>query len=207
MVPPLSETAELRSDAPLAAWKTKGAFDRAAECRNAIRIGLENTGPSAVARQIHVAPARERDLLLKFVQLTRDGQPGRAQYVASLKREQPTAYEQILRFVIMKSNHDQYAAAQCVASDDARLTHGPGSRQTIDEVGALDATVIPFTPGRPIYDDATINNTARSRLVVDTGADRTIVAPHILRAAGLTPRRIGRIRGVTGQAVLVESVR
>jgi len=40
------------------------------------------------------------------------------------------------------------------------------------------------------------------RLLLDTGADSTMIAPRVPRALGLAPRRTASIRGVTGQATV-----
>ncbi len=64
-------------------------------------------------------------------------------------------------------------------------------------------TVIPFTPGQRIYVDARINDSAGARLILDTGADRTVIAPRALVAAGVSTRAsrgTGQMRGATGTA-------
>jgi predicted aspartyl protease len=65
------------------------------------------------------------------------------------------------------------------------------------------STVIPFTPGTRIYADARVNDTTSVRLILDTGADRTVIAPRALVAAGVSTRATGpggTIRGATGTA-------
>ena len=69
--------------------------------------------------------------------------------------------------------------------------------------GASGGTVIPFTPGQRIYVDARINGSGSARLILDTGADRTVIAPRALVAAGVStrsPRGTGQMRGATGTA-------
>ena len=69
--------------------------------------------------------------------------------------------------------------------------------------GVSGDTVIPFTPGQRIYVDARINGSGSARLILDTGADRTVIAPRALIAAGVstrTPRGTGQMRGATGTA-------
>ena len=64
-------------------------------------------------------------------------------------------------------------------------------------------TVIEFTPGKPIYVVARLNNAENTRLILDTGADRTVIAPRALQAAGVGSRAAaasGRIQGATGTA-------
>lgn len=63
-------------------------------------------------------------------------------------------------------------------------------------------TVIDFRPGQPIYVVARLNNVEIARLILDTGADRTVITPRSLRAAGVgnRPTASGRIHGATGTA-------
>jgi hypothetical protein len=73
-------------------------------------------------------------------------------------------------------------------------------------------TVIDFRPGQPIYVVARLNNIEIARLILDTGADRTVITPRSLRAAGVGNRPVasGRIHGATGtaevQAYQIESI-
>jgi Aspartyl protease/Domain of unknown function (DUF4124) len=67
--------------------------------------------------------------------------------------------------------------------------------------GTAGLTVIDFTPGKPILVTARINDTENTRLMLDTGADRTVIAPRALVAAGVSMRNAGapgRIQGATG---------
>jgi hypothetical protein len=60
---------------------------------------------------------------------------------------------------------------------------------------------IRFTPGQRILVDARINGSTSARLLLDTGADRTLIDPRTLIAAGASLTRgtvPGQIRGVTG---------
>jgi hypothetical protein len=64
-------------------------------------------------------------------------------------------------------------------------------------------TTISFTPGQRIVTDARINDSTPVRLLVDTGADRTVIAPRALVAAGVSLTRGTRseqVRGVSGSA-------
>jgi hypothetical protein len=73
-------------------------------------------------------------------------------------------------------------------------------------------TTIPFVAGRPIVVAAQINGAGPFRLVLDTGADRTMVAPAALARLGIsTPStHSAEVRGVTGatqaDVLLVESL-
>ena len=67
--------------------------------------------------------------------------------------------------------------------------------------GALIGLVIRYAPGQRIMVDVRINGAASARLVLDTGADRTIINPRALRSAGVLltkPVATGQIVGVTG---------
>jgi hypothetical protein len=73
-------------------------------------------------------------------------------------------------------------------------------------------TKIPFTPGLPVLVSAKINGAGPITLILDTGSDRTLVAPAALERLGIStengPR--GILKGVTGtshvDAVWVNSV-
>lgn len=61
-------------------------------------------------------------------------------------------------------------------------------------------TTIPFTPGSPIAVSAKINGEGPITLILDTGADRTVVAPLVLLRLGISTRNAprGELRGATG---------
>jgi len=62
-------------------------------------------------------------------------------------------------------------------------------------------TTIRYTPGERIMVDVRINDAASARLMLDTGADRTLISPRALAAAGISLTRsvgTGRLVGVTG---------
>jgi len=73
-------------------------------------------------------------------------------------------------------------------------------------------TKIPFTPGLPVLVSAKINGAGPIELILDTGSDRTLVAPAALQKLGIStengPR--GILKGVAGtsyaDAVWVNSV-
>ena len=73
-------------------------------------------------------------------------------------------------------------------------------------------TKIPFTPGSPVLVSVKINGAGSITLILDTGADRTLVAPSALSRLGISTENAlrGVIRGVTGasyaEAVWVNSV-
>jgi len=73
-------------------------------------------------------------------------------------------------------------------------------------------TKISFTPGSPVLVSARINGSGPITLILDTGADRTMVAPSALTRLGISFENAlrGVVRGVTGvsyaEAVWVNSV-
>ena len=88
-----------------------------------------------------------------------------------------------------------------VARRSARRLPGPVMEPAPAPVGV----VVPYTGG-PVIVDATLNGVAL-RLLLDTGADRTLISPEAMSRAGFDASRGTpvQIRGVTGeaQAVLV----
>jgi len=64
--------------------------------------------------------------------------------------------------------------------------------------------VVQFTPGQRIYVSARINDAGPVRLILDTGADRTIIAPAALGKLGIVvPHTVdASIRGVTGSSLV-----
>ena len=73
-------------------------------------------------------------------------------------------------------------------------------------------TKIPFTPGSPVLVSVKINGGGPITLILDTGADRTMVAPSALSRLGISFENAlrGVVRGVTGasyaEAMWVNSV-
>jgi Aspartyl protease/Domain of unknown function (DUF4124) len=87
------------------------------------------------------------------------------------------------------------APAPTVPASPAAAGRGTGTE------GTAGLTVIDFAPGKPILVTARINDTENTRLMLDTGADRTVIAPRALVAAGVSMRNAGtagRIQGATG---------
>jgi predicted aspartyl protease len=67
--------------------------------------------------------------------------------------------------------------------------------------------VVPFTAGQPIQAAVRLNGVTLT-LVLDTGADRTVISPGALARAGLDPERgrVVQIVGATGRATARELV-
>jgi hypothetical protein len=88
----------------------------------------------------------------------------------------------------------------------------PGSAPP-PSAGPAGATVIRYTPGQRIMVDVRINGAFTAQLLLDTGADRTMISPRTLQAAGVAitrPVATGSVVGVTGtdriSYVLVDSL-
>jgi predicted aspartyl protease len=84
------------------------------------------------------------------------------------------------------------------------LQNAPVSATSSATAGTLKpaaAAVIKYTPGQRIMVDVKINGGFSTRLLLDTGADRTMISPRALQAAGVSinrPVATGRITGATG---------
>jgi hypothetical protein len=86
------------------------------------------------------------------------------------------------------------------------------ARPTAPSAGAVAAPVarggalVRYTPGERIVVDVRLNGRSPARLLLDTGADRTLITPRALVAAGAEmtrPVARGEMRGVTGSDQVV----
>ncbi len=80
----------------------------------------------------------------------------------------------------------------------AASTPGAGEAEPARSSGR---TVLRYTPGQRIFVDVTINASVTAKLLLDTGADRTMISPRTLQAAGASlarPVGAGQVTGVTG---------
>ena len=65
------------------------------------------------------------------------------------------------------------------------------------------AIIVPLAAGK--YIDARVNGRVQVRLLLDTGADSTVIASRVLGAAGASgPKGTAKMRGATGQEVVVD---
>jgi predicted aspartyl protease len=83
------------------------------------------------------------------------------------------------------------------------LRNAPTPTPTSAPTAARSAgtTVIKYTPGQRVMVDVKINGGFSAQLLLDTGADRTMISPRTLQAAGVAisrPVATGTITGVTG---------
>lgn len=86
------------------------------------------------------------------------------------------------------------------APTDASASTAPTAPGATAAPGGV--TRIPFTPGRPIMVSARINNGGTAELMLDTGAQVTVINPRVLAALGVGMRDSQRstLLGVTGSA-------
>jgi hypothetical protein len=92
---------------------------------------------------------------------------------------------------------EQYRAMAQMLS----LTAAPDLRAEPDpEPSQKRLTRIPFTPGSPVLAQARINGAGPITLILDTGADRTMVLPSVLQKLGITAQNASPavLKGVTG---------
>ena len=89
----------------------------------------------------------------------------------------------------------------------------PATASSVEGAKASGQTTIRFIPGQRIMVDARINGSADVRLMLDTGADRTLVSPRALQIAGVRlagPSTTAEVMGATGSAqmqfVVIESL-
>ena len=107
---------------------------------------------------------------------------------------------------VMMSTPSQPAAPGPTATEPPAASGAP--------VGTTPAggARIPFTPGQPIMVNARINGGGSTQLLLDTGAQGTVISPTALAALGISYRNAvrGSIKGVTGNAdvlaVRIESI-
>jgi len=89
-------------------------------------------------------------------------------------------------------------AAPVGLKNEPATSTGPSSG---GKAGPSGGTTINFTPGQRILVDVKINGSGGARLMLDTGADRTLISPRALLAAGVRiagPTTTGQIVGATG---------
>ena len=93
------------------------------------------------------------------------------------------------------------------------LPASASSKDTAATARPSGTTVIKYSPGHRIMVDVKINGGFTANLLLDTGADRTMISPRVLTAAGIPitkPVATGQITGVTGtdkiSYVVVESL-
>jgi predicted aspartyl protease len=96
---------------------------------------------------------------------------------------------------------DSVPEAQRASAVPLGLRNKPAAADPRPSRRATADTTIRYAPGRPIVVDVVINGGTSARLIVDTGADRTMINPRTLTAAGVSlAATVGtsRVIGVTG---------
>jgi Aspartyl protease len=92
------------------------------------------------------------------------------------------------------------AAIPLAFRDGATLLSAPQARPALPPDPSAPVT-LGVTPGAPITVEARLNGVSLT-LIVDTGADRTVISPEAVERAGLAgqPERTVQVVGVTGAA-------
>ncbi len=83
------------------------------------------------------------------------------------------------------------------------LPSSPSARQELEPTSPRKGPIkIPFAPGSPILINAKINGVGPITLILDTGAERTMILPSVLARAGLSAESTSPtiLSGVTGMA-------
>jgi len=96
---------------------------------------------------------------------------------------------------------ERYRAGATPLSLRTRFTAPPEPDRPAEPWTPPGGTVIRYSPGKEIVADVKINGGTSARLILDTGADRTLISRRVLAAAGVSVSRAvatGRIVGVTG---------
>lgn len=107
---------------------------------------------------------------------------------------------------VMMSTPSQPAAPAPAATEPPAASNVPAGS------APAGGARIPFTPGQPIMVNARINGGGSTQLLLDTGAQGTVISPTALAALGISYRNAvrGSIKGVTGNAdvlaVRIESI-
>ena len=101
----------------------------------------------------------------------------------------------------LESVPQQYRAraAPLGMTNNTRTEPPPGAPTEAKE-GGKGPTTIRYVPGKPIMVNATVNGSARANLLLDTGADKTMINPRVLVEAGAPLSRPVGSAMVTGVA-------
>ncbi len=121
----------------------------------------------------------------------------------------PSAHAQIYRYTDERGQNHYVDSLQNIperhraTATPLPMRNAPTLSPTTAPAGAgtAGATVIKYTPGQRIMVDVKINGAFSAQLLLDTGADRTMISPRTLQAAGVAisrPVATGTITGATG---------
>jgi len=121
-------------------------------------------------------------------------QPGRTEIFRYVDERGQNAYVDGLENV-----PERYRAA-AVPIGFRNMPPPPPSKEATATAGS-GTTVIKYKPGQRIMVEVKINGGITTQLLLDTGADRTMISPRTLTAAGIPiskPVATGHVIGVTG---------
>jgi Aspartyl protease len=74
-------------------------------------------------------------------------------------------------------------------SNDGSAAPPRGTVEPVGTAAVKAGTIIRYAPGQRIMVNATVNGSAQAQLLLDTGADRTMINPRVLAAAGVSLSR------------------
>ena len=74
-------------------------------------------------------------------------------------------------------------------SNDGSAAPPRGTLEPIGTASVKGGAIIRYAPGQRIMVNATVNGSAPAQLLLDTGADRTMINPRVLAAAGVSLAR------------------
>src|SRR5262245_52124023 len=121
----------------------------------------------------------------------------------------PPSQAEIFRYVDERGQHSyvdglenvpEHYRAAAVPMGFRNMPAPPPSKEST-ATAASGMTVIKYKPGQRIMVEVKINGGFTTQLLLDTGADRTMISPRVLTAAGIPitkPLATGQITGVTG---------
>jgi aspartyl protease len=183
-------------------WTVIQPFETLGACEEA--RGREYGKALEDARRVGAGLDQAQRAMLKFILESDVFTPAERQSTLREAQKDPRLNDALIALVVGTTIHNSI----CLASDDPRVRNSPilslpplpPAGQT---PGAGGGATIRYTPGRPIFVTVLLNGRASARLILDTGADRSVIKPRSLIAAGVDlarPSARGELRGIAGAA-------
>jgi predicted aspartyl protease len=182
-------------------WTIVQAFETLAACET-VR-GQEYSRAQDDGRRIGATLDEVDRSMLKFM-LDKDALPPseRQKLIHGAVEHEPRLRDALVFLTVATMIHDSI----CVASDDPRIRDArhlalPPIASEGNTATGKGGVTVRYTPGRPIIVIARLNGRASARLLVDTGADRSVIKPRTIAGAGVDlsqPVARGRLRGIAG---------
>jgi hypothetical protein len=175
-MPPADKDENINTRAPLSQWDQSGAYDTIQECERQRNVFIMMSHLEARQNE-----GTERERATNF---------GRRMFVLS---------------VCVTSDDPRLAVAPSPTPPSVKQSQNPFLNDLLEKEKSSHPKaggVIHYTPGRPIVVTVRLNGRSSARLVLDTGADRSVIRSRSLIAAGVDlarPVARGKIRGVAGE--------